>query len=995
MKRNMKFKSNRQSKKYTLADFNKARQSSDYNVSLEDAYEIVAGYKEIRAKSPQARDLIYKRALKMVRDDDAEFAKELVANSGKETSKSKELKTIISLKDAYDIAGGFKTVDKDTFDKAMKLLKRHDPEFAKVLMQMHKSGTSFSAMSIDEIKIFDSSVEKSAEIAYSVLSNESLEQIESQVLQDKEIKVALSNTPILDEEGVELVDDAKNDVQRSIVRTATIDSIPDIIEASAEEENSQEEIVERVKNKTLGLLGSLRLEAVRPSTSEYVKALKEKNTKFLSGMATKMKNAFNFKKKIKISGQAILNRLNKVRDNVSEYSKKVAEAVSSPKAKVLMNKIKVAAMTTIIATSSLLSGCINKGNYNTTTQQARIETVDTAEAKTDTVVSVTEVPVVQKTTSKEIVVPSEYSDSLGLMKKSQWESLQTTFNDGRPTFEKYYKMVTDDMRGDLTRTQYLFAYQRMGFWNLPKHQEALKQLDKYFECGEKLTIDVLPALKEVMPDGSINGVVGTLNRYATNRTIECGEDPVLNIKEVKVAKKQTTPVKEQDTFIEEGSKTIITKEEGFIDEAGTLTIKTVEVDSTTLVEPKIDVYKANDLSMTNAKLVGVIDANKATDLNIENKKNILISDLTSDTTSISSSTISVQEGFIEEQGSITYVDALPSDTVSVQEGFIEEQGSVTYVDTPINFTSTISASDSAIVDEGEVQIVADSEEVEAGTPAAGDVPERGGYLNKGLTKRQYEGSKTRIRNRFGENAYEEFAERITPEMRAKDGIFEGLSIAQAMYTTEKMILWSNDKHGEFADEIKIITDYLKGCTDVISMEDAESVKAVIDRVNTDGTIDGVVGKTNIMAKYYQVGDCGETGKYGLVKIPGKAKVTTPDAPDFPRFFMIRNKAPEGFVDEPGKCITIVQTVYEENVVEPIVEVYKANDLSLEGAKFVGNISVEEATNLDIENKEVLINDAPAKKETKSSTRKKNSSVSEKPDARADYFRVRDQYKNQR
>ena len=79
----------------------------------------------------------------------------------------------------------------------------------------------------------------------------------------------------------------------------------------------------------------------------------------------------------------------------------------------------------------------------------------------------------------------------------------------------------------------------------------------------------------------------------------------------------------------------------------------------------------------------------------------------------------------------------------------------------------------------------------------------------------------------------------------------------------------------------------------------------------------------------------------------------------------------------------------------IVEVYKANDLSLEGAKFVGNISVEEATNLDIENKEVLINDAPAKKETKSSTRKKNSSVSEKPDARADYFRVRDQYKNQR
>lgn len=1002
MKRNMNFKSNRRTQKYTLADFNKARKSADFNVSLEEAYEIVAGYREINAKSPEARDLIYKRALKMVRDDDAEFAKLIVADNKKSKPKNKKLEEAISIKDAYDIVGGFKNVDSKTFENALKILEKHDPEFAKALMQMRASGSSFSLMSVEELKRFTPVIEKNTEIACDILSPKSLEQIENKVLEDKEVKTAFSNTPILDDKGVDLANEEKDEAHRAIVHAATLETIPEIVESTSEIENVQEVVAEKVKVRTLGILGKLRLEALRPKTSEFIEAVKEKNVKFFSNAVSKMRNAFNFKKKIKVSAQAVWDTLNKAKETVVEYSKKIAEATSSVKQKVLSNKVIAKAACVILLTQPVLSSCVNMHNSKQSEQQAKVENVDTTKVKKYSKIN----NIIQSRAKvEEVVVPTEYSDSLGLMSEGQWNRLQKAFNDGRPTFEKYYKMVTPEMRGDLTTTQYLFAYQKMGLWNLPRHKEALKQLDKYFECDEEITMDVLSALKEVQPDGSIKGVVGTLNRYATNRTIECGEAPVLNIKEVKTPRKKTvvtaptnvvkTTVEEQKTPIETQEETVKTIKETVVEQEVASTDSTIVADSVTYTKPKVKMYKSNTLTGKNAVYEGDADIEDVLKLNVESKKGILTDQdfLTSNTT-VTSAT---QSDAIKND-SVIYVDK-PFSFSSVSTDTVNVDDDVVYVDKPFHFKST--ATMDSIVAEwaknetaAEIQIIAGSDQVELGTPAADDVPERGGYLNKGLTRRQYEGSQTRIKNRFGENAYEEFAERITPEMRAKGGIFEGLSIDQSMYTVEKMILWSNDKNGEFAEEIRIVTDYLKGCTDVISTEDASSVKAVIDRVNTDGTIDGVIGKKNVMARYYQVGDCGETGKYDLVKINGKNKTTYPTAPDFPRFFMLKNKAPEGFVEIEGEDIIIKHIVEKDTPVDPKVQIYKSNTLTGKDPVLIGDASIEDVLNLKVESKkDILIDQDFSSKKTpkkdKKKSKKEKKSVS-KPDARADYFKLQNQ-----
>ena len=221
-----------------------------------------------------------------------------------------------------------------------------------------------------------------------------------------------------------------------------------------------------------------------------------------------------------------------------------------------------------------------------------------------------------------------------------------------------------------------------------------------------------------------------------------------------------------------------------------------------------------------------------------------------------------------------------------------------------------------VKDTPEGEIVTDDGSIENGTLAANNVEKRGGYMNTGITERQFHRMENFFKDRYGENSLENFFSKITDDMRAKGGVFEGLSQAQALFSVQQMIAWSNDKTGAFAPQIQTVMCYLQGCDEQINPEMFQSVKKVIDAVNVDGSIDGVTGKGNVMVKYFKTDDCGKSGSYGLVAVDGEEKVTTPEANKFVRMYEL---APE--VEEPVAEVQapapVVQEVVQDTVqVEP-------------------------------------------------------------------------------
>ena len=216
----------------------------------------------------------------------------------------------------------------------------------------------------------------------------------------------------------------------------------------------------------------------------------------------------------------------------------------------------------------------------------------------------------------------------------------------------------------------------------------------------------------------------------------------------------------------------------------------------------------------------------------------------------------------------------------------------------------------------------DSEEVEVGTPAAGNIPERGGFENTGITESQYNSMKTFFKNSFGEDAYDDYATRITDDMRAKGGIFEGLSVEQSMFSIKQMIAWSNDEHGKFAKEITNIVNYLKECDESISIENASDIKEVIDSVNENGTIDGVSGTSPVMVRYFTANDCGEAGTYTVENASNGH--TTPSTDGFDRYYMRQDMKPMS--KDPVFVNADAENIYIETKEDVTANVVKSNNL---------------------------------------------------------------------
>ncbi len=598
------------------------------------------------------------------------------------------------------------------------------------------------------------------------------------------------------------------------------------------------------------------------------------------------------------------------------------------------------------------------------------EKTDTLAAQTAKITNSVQEHVVQAApeTSVKINVPENWEENMGITEK-QWTRLQS-FWGSEAKYNSFYQKITDDMLKDggifagKTREQVLFEYERLSSWNLPQHQEVIKRMDSFFNCdGEErimLTAEDTKSLNDVMSNGAIRDVNGSECVRVTGRDVNCGEDAVRHVEKVNCGC-------EENVVVNETVKQPVSQETKYtiVNEQGNTTVYTYNPNDNTDLSATLN--KGNGVGDPNSTKVGNVNPVEAAKTPTDNVT--VTVDTGSNGDGDDDSFTETRNPDMEKVSSTSTETTVPlpsSDNNTVvgdgDDSFTEtrnpdmEKVSSTSTETTVPLPS--SDNNTVVADavaNGDVQetIIPNSADVEIGTPAADNVPERGGYMNTGLTEQQYHRMETFFKDKFGENAFEDYMNRITDDMRAKGGMFEGLSKAQALYSVQQMTAWSNDQHGAFSKEISTMIEYLKGeCKDTVTLTESEQIKAIIDKVNENGTIDGVTGTTNKMVKYFQANDCGEAGTYNVQEVSGDIRTTQPSGNKFARFFKkIWNTSPEpmkivskqGNVNYhtyvPDENLDISATLYKGNGVdEKIKAVAGVDPTSLTGAK-VDNVKV--------------------------------------------------------
>lgn len=415
----------------------------------------------------------------------------------------------------------------------------------------------------------------------------------------------------------------------------------------------------------------------------------------------------------------------------------------------------------------------------------------------------------------------------------------------------------------MTREQVLFKYERLSSWNLTQHQEVIRRMDSFFGCdGEErimLTADDAKSLDDVLSNGAIRDVDGTKCIRTTGIDINCGEEAVRHDVRVDCGCDENVPANHAKT------------EKVSVQAAQDYSFEEVPGSSVTVVRESVQenangsgtgvkIVQANNLN--SGKVIGETSPDAVSGVKPDNVQVVIgqtgdgIAEertgvAAADGTSTSGARAVAEDEFTftEIPGTTTQVtdsSSVSGETITLSDKsdataavlteeeytFEEVQGSSRVV-TPGTGTEIKSSglrnedimqTDAPAAGVTE-QIVADSDEIAAGTPAADNVPERGGYQNTGLTEAQYHRTETFFKNKFGENAFDDYMNRITDDMRAKGGMFEGLSKAQALYSVQQMTAWSNDQHGAFAKEISTMIEYLKGeCKDTITVSESAPLK---------------------------------------------------------------------------------------------------------------------------------------------------------------------------
>ena len=977
MKKSSNFKSNKRTKNtLTLKDLKKISQHREYKMSLEEAYEIAAGWKEITTKDPKARSIIYARAMNMVKADDPALAEEII----NEKKENKKLGAYLSLNAAYDIVGGYRDADKETYEKAIEIIKNDSPEFAETLLKLRESGTSLKSASMDDLKDFNERLEKNISSALEIYNKDFLEEVTNTVLEDEVVAKAFENTPFVSDTGAELEEEEREETERLVVYTSAIETIPDVIESTDDKDLSKETIVENVKNRTLFNLGSLRIGASRAKTKEYTEAIKDNNESFFANTLSKLRNAFNFRKKVNVKKSAIAEKASKARNKISSYFSKLKERVSSSKLKAKLNKLGTYIVTLAVLTTSCgpINHKQNENNENikqdttyttiTTTQNATFlnfqPITDNTEKETKKVTDNTEKET--KKVEEEISIPAEWNEDMGISLK-RWKKITNKYfkdNKGNDIYPNLYKAIDNEMlkKGDIfegkTREQVLSFYGYLKAYNLSAHKEAIAILDNLLKkCDGSISISkeeqnkiISNTMKQFTPTGEVIGFNLEGDHYVLSMNLgDCGEKTQYSIG--RPAKKATTIIEEKTTSSTQAEEFTI-EEKDVIHPADTVTI--MKVDSV-----NVDLYKGNNTNQDEGKFVKTSSVgevlsekqNKDKDVVIESSTLTLATDslstpaestLVADSTNIAITSDSTKNVISSE---------ITIDLASIDNTATSNSDSLIINNDTINSDTLINASEAKlpqnieIVDgvEYEVSYVADSDSLAIGTPAADNIPERGGYNNSGLTEAQYKRAEKYFQ-RDGDEMFHILVEGVKfhKELRTKGGIAEGLSAEETVYLLMVADLWGGK--GQFKEEVAEFINYVNDCDKELNL--SESIKNIFNRGNINASMDGIVGKNSNQVDHLELGDCGENPTQIFNK---NDKPTTPSNPvseKFPEFYKIKNTREFAIVfeEEVHEAKTIITTVEEQQDVD--ITLMKGNDFDVSAGKVVQEgISVEEVQNL--------------------------------------------------
>lgn len=897
------------------------KQLKTQGMSIDDAYKILDNAPSLVSKS------VYEEALKLVEAEDAGFAAEIRAFN--EAKKKED-----ALRAAYQIVGGYQhTVSKNVYANAMKLIEADDPEFAKKLQTLFENGTNFKDATSEQLATAEQIEQNAQTIEHEYTNNDA--QLRKDVIND-DMRQIIDNTIVPD-----MTDEDKETV---LLKTGMQEVIPEIAEntefAEAKPKEKHNMLVSRIRDSIKRTLFRARLSS-----------------------AEKPRDAFDFSKKFKVTTKSITDAYETAYKRTTSFINRLAVA-GHKKAAIWFNKAKTKAhramvtiATTSVLLSSLLPSCNNSNSTNDNTPVPAEKTVvlnDTTKTSQNIVSdmvrndSVQVLDVAMQTTANDsISVPTSWNADMGIS-EAQWNRLQS-FWGSRDKLEQFYKKITNDMLGqdgifaNKTREQVLFQYERMSSWNLPKHQETIEAFDAFFgDCNGTITKEQALQLDDVLSDGSIKDVQGTFATRATGRDVDCEEGSKLHVQNLN---KQDTTNPTTFTMEEKSGSSVVVGEnnpEFTVTERGGSS-QTIYLKSDT-VPSAIDVLKGN--SLNDGKQVGTIDASDIVDRNVTGNNRILVEDKESNVCNNASEDIvtndSNRTNTISPDSLVNTQTSVTTDSVSATRAtfnFGRETGSSTVV------SDNTAASDS-------VQIVADSEDLPRGTPAAGNVPERGGYENSGLI------SKTQDRNlqnwyvtKYGDNAFEDVMEKMTDDMLAKGGAFEGLSQKQALRVAEAIMVHAN----LFPESTEALEAFLNPCKNAqLTAEQIEQIRKDGYNITEEGLVtDGVYNK-GVWARFYKTGDCEEDGHVVYEKVDGQVKTTTASNQYFGRLYMYKPTRPEPIALTVEELQGDSKVVHIKKDTVPRVTLYKGNNLDISKSKQSGAVSANDIVNREVNNKENIL-----------------------------------------
>ncbi|MBR5598721.1 MAG: hypothetical protein IKW39_01635, partial [Alphaproteobacteria bacterium] len=575
-----------------------------------------------------------------------------------------------------------------------------------------------------------------------------------------------------------------------------------------------------------------------------------------------------------------------------------------------------------------------------------------------------------------------WSEDTGITER-QWERLRTIWDqtdngtkEGKTAIEVYtefYNRIPDTMLNEggifegMTKEQVLFKYQRLASWNLTDHQETIKKLNKFFNCGESLNLNNndFDVINSVTKTGAIKDVVGEGNNVVERLETGCNDGVVvINRTVVENVQEETIATNTSSNMFEhrgQGNNIYLTKDE----EASATYNKGNSLDGEfvkNVEDNKINITAKNVKVLTETQERSSIEIGSgskeenfnASSLTSQSSSNSVVLGSGSKEENFDIGTLASQSNANQESSSITLGSG------SKEENFDESALTPQGKEADLSAASTFTNSEDQIVTTEIIDgkkvttttsysVVEGVEDVNEGTRAAGNIVERGGYNYTGLTEKQYNATATFYKNRYGLDAYETFASRITDDMRSKGGVFEGLSVEQSMFAMKQIISWGYGETGQFNQEVDIMFDYLKGCSGTISVENSTQIKALVDRVCEDGSMIDITGNKPIMARHFEVGNCGETSN--LVTEKAASGVTEDSGDTLNRLFMKPNTivSTEPIFENLGKGKDINLSVDENLSINKL----KGNTIN-DGSIIKENVSADEIDNIEAKNTDVLV-----------------------------------------